>query len=108
MASTIAADKGAEALVLLSAGGAALEMCSQAWNGRVGVLPSELKLDVAVELLEAGIAADLGSRGAEEAAERLLHVWMLHQFVSSGRESSESPSSARCLRSLRLASCSVL
>ena len=79
-------------------------MGTQARYGRVGVLPGELELDVAVELLEARVAADLRGRRAEEAVQGLLHIGTVHQSASSGRESSESPCSSRCLRSFRRAS----
>ena len=53
-------------------------MRAEARNGRVGVVAGELELDVAVELVEADVAADLGLARAEEAAERLLEVGSLH------------------------------
>ena len=57
------ATKGAEALVLLAAGRAALEVGAQSGNRRVGVVAGELELDVAVELVEALVAADLRPAG---------------------------------------------
>ena len=59
----LAADERAQALVLLAAGGAAVEVGAQAGNRGVGVLAGELELDVAVELVEADVAADLGPAG---------------------------------------------
>src|SRR5215218_9614787 len=73
----------AQAFVLLGAGRAARQMRAHAWDGGLGV---------AVELVEAGLAPELGVGGAEQAAE---------QVVGHG----SSPPSAR--RSLRRASCSV-
>ena len=60
--------------MVLVAGGAAGEMGPQAGQGGVGVLAGELEVDVAVELVEAGIAADLGLGGAEQPPERVGEV----------------------------------
>jgi hypothetical protein len=49
--------------VLLAAGGAAVEMCAQARDHRVGIRAGEFELHVAVELGEAFVAADLWTRG---------------------------------------------
>ena len=94
--------------MLLAARGAAGEVRAQAGNGRVGVCAGELELDVAVELVEARVAADLRLGGAEQTAECLVAVRALHHVVSSSSDPTESPHSSRCLRSLRRASCSVL
>src|SRR5215212_2879152 len=83
----------AQAFVLLGAGRAARQMRAHAWDGGIGVAAGKLDLDVAVELVEAGLASELGVGGAEQAAE---------QVVGHG----SSPPSAR--RSLRRASCSGL
>ena len=45
--------------MLLAAGRAAVEVGAQARDRAVGVLARELELDVPVELVEAGVAADL-------------------------------------------------
>src|SRR5918994_1571300 len=105
--SLLAANQGVQALVLLTAGGAAIEMRAQTGDRRVCVLASELQFDVAVELVEADIAADLRPDGAQEAAECLLQVGSLHQ-CSSKSASMDRPRSARCVRNLRRASCRVL
>ena len=60
--------------MLLAAGGAAVEMRAEAWKGRVGVPARELEPDVAVELVEALVAADLRLGRAEQPAERLLQI----------------------------------
>jgi hypothetical protein len=65
----------AEAAVLLVAGLAALEMRAHARDQLVrarGALP-ELDLDIAVELVEALLAGELGLGGAEEASQDV--VW---------------------------------
>src|SRR5919197_280779 len=90
----LAADERAQALVLLAAGRAAGEVGAQARDRRVGVLAGELELDVAVEVLEALVAADFGLCRPEEPAERLLEIGSLHQFVSSGN-SMDRPRSSR-------------
>ena len=55
--------QGREALVLLTTGWAPLEMLAHPGDRDVRVLPEELQIDIAVELVEAGVAADLGSPG---------------------------------------------
>src|SRR3712207_2079503 len=79
----LAADERAEALVLLAAGRAADQMGPQAGDRGVGVGARELELDVAVELLEALVAADLGLGRAEQPAKRLLEIRSLHHVLSS-------------------------
>ena len=64
----------------------------------VGVTPGEIELDEAIELVEALVASDLGRRGAEKPPDHLIDLGTLGH---------RSPS-ARCCRSLRRASCSVL
>src|SRR4051794_17822424 len=104
----LAADERPQALVLLAAGGAAVEVSAEAGDGGVGVLPGELELDVAVEEVEALVAADLRLRRAEEPAERLLQIGTVHRHLSSGWSSSANPRSCRSCRSFRRASCNVL
>jgi hypothetical protein len=82
----------AQALVLLSAGGAALEVRAHAGDRAVRVAAGELQVDVLVEEVEAVVAADLGPVGAEQP-----------DAVIAGHR---VPSTAS--RSLRRASCSVL
>src|SRR5439155_21152827 len=64
-------DQGEQALVFFGAGGAAGEMGSQTRDGRVGVLAGELELDVAVDEVEAFVAADLRPRWTEKTCECL-------------------------------------
>ena len=104
----LAADEGAQALVLLAAGRASLQVGAQPWKRSVGVCAGDLELDVAVQLVEALVAADLGPGGAKEAAECLLQVRALRHVVSSSSESGWRPQLSRCLRSFRRASCRVL
>jgi hypothetical protein len=75
---SFAADKGSQALMFLAAGRAAVQVCPQAGDGYVDVFAGELELDVAVELLEACVAADLRFGGAEEATEYLFEIRSLH------------------------------
>ena len=60
-----------KALVILAACGAPREMGLRAGDRGVGVTAGELQLDVAVELLEALLAADLGPAGPEQPREQL-------------------------------------
>ena len=69
--------------------------------------PEELQIDVAVELVEAGVAADLGCARAEQAFDEGCECGLRHCGASSG-EPREYPSVASCRRSLRRASCRVL
>ena len=69
------------------AGGAAVEVGAQSRDGEVGVLAGEFELDVAVELFEAFVAADLGAAGSEQPAERLRWVGSLGHGVPSRRRS---------------------
>src|SRR5215211_1622926 len=103
----LAAHERAKALVLLAAGGAADKVGAQTGDRGVGVRTGELQLDVAVELLEALVAADLGLRRPEQPAQCLLQIGSLGHFVSSS-VSRERPCSSRWDLSFRRASCSVL
>src|SRR4051794_25756615 len=88
-------DQGVEALVVLSAGRAALQMGTQARKAGVGILPVELQLDVLVEQLEAAFAADLIAGRAEQPLQRLVSLVVTCAHSSSSR-------------SLRRASCNAL
>ena len=68
--------------MLLAAGGAPLEMGSQAGHRGIRVEPRDLQLDVAVELCEALVAADLGPARAKQAGEGLLALGSLHHLSS--------------------------
>ena len=90
----VGGEQRAQALVLLAAGGAAVEMGREAGNPRVGVLARELELDVAVEELEAAVAADLLGPRAEQALERLVAT-RLAAHLSLPRPSPTAPDPAR-------------
>jgi hypothetical protein len=94
--------------VLLAAGRAAGEMRGKRRHGRGGVGAGDLELDVAVELVEALVAAELRHAGAEQPAERLLELGSLHHSSFSSQVSWESPLACRCARSFLRASCNVL
>src|SRR5262245_60196598 len=88
-----------EAVVLLAARRAAVEVRAHPGPRRLRVAAAELQLDVLVEPLEALVAADLGSIGSEQPVEQ----------VHLGPPSpATSPRSASRARSLRRASCNVL
>ena len=63
-----------QAVVVFRAGGAALEVGAHARDRRVGVGAGELELDVAVELLEALLAAELRAAGAGQAREQTFSI----------------------------------
>src|SRR5581483_12093735 len=67
----VGGEEGDEALVLLGARRAALEVGGHAGNGGVGVVSRHLELHVAVELLEALVAAELRALGAQQAADHV-------------------------------------
>ena len=52
--------------MLLAAGRAAVEVGTHAGDRGIGVLALQLEVDVPVELVEAGVAADLGCGRAEQ------------------------------------------
>jgi hypothetical protein len=96
-----------QAVVFLATGRAAIKVGTQTRDGSVGVFACKLEFDVAIELLETGIASDFRLRRPEEPSYRLLQVGPLNH-LSSSQSSSSRPRSSRCLRSLRRASCNVL
>jgi len=64
----------AQALVLLAARRAALEVLAHPGDLSVGVVAGELGLDVLVEQLEALVAADLAALRAEQAGEQVVGI----------------------------------
>ena len=60
--------------MFLPACGAALEVGAHAGDLPIGVGPRQLQLHVAIELLEAFVAADLATHGAEEPTECLPNI----------------------------------
>src|SRR5690349_20969200 len=86
-------EQRAQTFVLLRAGRTADEMGTQPRDEVVGGGARELELDVAVELREAFVAADLGLVAAEQALERWIEVAAGHS-VTSGY-----PAAATCSRS---------
>src|SRR5581483_3465771 len=103
--------QGEQALVVGAAGLAALEVGAHARNQLVGWGARELELDVAVELREALLAAQLRSRRAERPPQRppVVSAHRAHPSSAAGSSSpSAKPSARRRRRSLRRASCSVL
>src|SRR5215204_1342619 len=61
----------AQALVILVAGGTALEVCAQPGQAGVGVLAGQLEIHVLVEALEALLASDLGAGRSEQAGDQV-------------------------------------
>jgi hypothetical protein len=83
--------------VLLATSGTAVEVRAQSRELGFGVPPREL--DVAVEVFEALVAADLGAGRAQQPAERLPGIGPFAHASSSRPASSASPRPARCRRS---------
>src|SRR4029453_17208550 len=96
----LALHQGAQALVLLPAGQAAGQVGPEPGEVGVGVLAGQLQLDVAVQLGEAVVAAQLRLLGPEQP------VHQTHLRLTSSPAS--SPALARWARSLRRASWIVL
>src|SRR4051794_23297106 len=99
-----------EALVVLLAGRAALEVSAHPRHRRVGVGAGQRQLDVAVELLEALLAGQLGSGGGQDAgqAPQGVVLGVAHGELPRSWRSGSRPRAARHERSRRRASCSVL
>src|SRR5436305_724431 len=91
-----------QAFVLIRARGTADEVVPQPGDELVGGRPGELTLDVAVELREALVAADLGLAAAEQPLESWIEVVSGHSFASG------NPAAATWARSRRRASWSIL
>src|SRR6059058_1584141 len=104
----LAGDEVAEAAEVLGAGGAALEVGVHAGDPRIGRLAGERQLDVAVELLEALLAGQLRSAGAEDPAQDGASFLVALHRVSSPSVPTRKPRSASAARSLRRASCRFL
>src|SRR4051795_341363 len=92
----------AQTFVFFRARGTSDEVGAQARDELVGGSACELELDVAVELLEALVAADLGLAAAEQALERRIEVAAGHSFTSG------NPAAATWARRRRRASWSSL
>jgi hypothetical protein len=73
------AGQGTQALVLLAAGGAAVQVGAQTRKSGVGIVSGNLEIDIAIELFEALVAADLGLGRAEQPSEHVLEVGRLRQ-----------------------------
>ena len=104
----LSADEREQAVVLLAAGRAPVQVRAEAGNGRIRVFTGQLELDVAIELLEARIAPDFRPGRPEQTTECPVGMSLLHQVLSSRNRSGESPQSSRCFRSFCRASCRVL
>src|SRR4051794_41891234 len=73
--STLAGDERAQALVVLPARGAALQMRGHAGDRGLGIAAGELGADELAEALQALLAADLRARPAQQAcAERAPRI----------------------------------
>ncbi len=68
--------------MVLVAGRASLEVRLHAWDRAVGVGPREPELDVAVELLEALLAAQLRSGRTGKAREQTLGISGVNELIS--------------------------
>ena len=106
-----AADELEQAVVVLAAGGAAGQVRPHARHGAVGVAAGEREVDVAVELLEALLAGQLGpagpssaaiSRGARRCGRRSSVVPPVRR---AARSKPSAASAARSFGARRAASC---
>src|SRR5205085_6143186 len=104
----LAGDESAQALVLLAACRATGEVRAKPGHAGIGVGSGELQLDVAIEVVEALVAAELGLALPQEPGQRLLEIRAFHHVPSSFVGSIATPRRARCRRSFARASCSVL
>ena len=100
-----------EAVVVLAAGRAALEVRAHARHDGVRVAARALELNLAVELLEALLAGQLRAGGSEQPGKQVggsRAVVVAHERPPRVVDSSASPCSESRARSLRRASCRVL
>src|SRR3954469_23167718 len=104
----LAGDEVAQAVEVLRAGGAALEVGLHAGDPRIGGLAGERQLDVAVELLEALLAGQLMGAGTEDPAQDGAAFLLAFHHSSSPLVPTRKPRWASASRSLRRASCRFL
>src|SRR6476620_3295742 len=86
LSTAFARDEVAQAVEVLGAGRAAVEMRAHAGDPGVAGLAGEAQLDVAVELLEALLAGQLRSARAEHPAQERVAV-VVARHASSSRPS---------------------
>jgi hypothetical protein len=65
-------EEGAKGLAILGTCRAALEVCPHAGKRGVGIGSGELQFDIAVQLLEALLTADLGVSWADDASDQTI------------------------------------
>src|SRR5438552_16603801 len=101
-----AAQEGSETGVVIVAGRASLEVRSHSWNRLVGIGAGQLQLDIAIQLLEALLAAELGPLRAKQGAQHLVVLMPRHasSFPSSPTSLMLIPREARNARSFCRAS----
>jgi len=75
---------------------------------RHGIGTGQLHVDVAIELVEARLAVDLGPTRAEQPPECAIRSLSLGHVATSLGDRGSCPCSARYVRSFRRASCNVL
>src|SRR5258708_208460 len=109
-ASLLGVDEAQQALVVLVAGRAALEVGAHAGDLGVRVGAGGLQVDVAIELREALLAAQLRAGRPECTCQETIGVEVVPLLTHrpSPPSSGSKPRSASARRSLRRASCSVL
>ena len=99
-------DERSQALVVLRARRAPLQVLAHPGDRGVGLALAEFELDVAIEQLEALLSADLEPVGTEQAPDQPVGKIRVHLVTSvgSGSASKRSPCSASTARSFRRAS----
>src|SRR3954451_15237840 len=99
----LARDEVAQAGEVLGAGGAAVEVGAHPGDPRLGGLAGDGQLDIAVELLEALLAGQLGGAGAEHPSQDRVAFVVLAHASSSPSVPTRRPRAASAARRLRRA-----
>ena len=102
--------KAPEAVVVLVAGGASLEVRTHARDRLVRILAGKLQLDISIELLEALLAAQLGPSGPSSARSSVVIVAsvMLPPFLPRRCSFHERRGTRAASGARREASCTAL
>src|SRR5438045_7871800 len=98
-----------QAVPILGTRRAAIQVGSHSGNRQIRVGANQLQLDVAIELLEALLASDLGPRRTEQAPDETIHALRSRRVHAlSPSPPMDSPRADSAARSFPRASCKVL